>query len=208
MKDLNTSILKLIKKIFFNSYQTFIYNLAFFIACLGLFIYAQVSFQQKNDLKFVHVLNAGNVAIKPVNASAINFDDLNVETAIKKDPYPIGEYNTYSISVRFYSNLKVENEKIKEIFYKFLVENISEEIFLQEDYLNLYNENLINNPIKIFEIKKNIIILEKNKRNISINYTIERNFLNHIISRAFICAFILLVILRILIVDRIVKIKK
>lgn len=207
MKDLNTSIIKLIKKIFFNSYQTFIYNLAFLIASLSLFIYAQVSFQEKNDMKFVHNLNAGNVAIEPVNTSAINFDGLDVETAIKKDQYPIGSYNTYSFSIRFYSNQNIENEKIKEIFYNFIFENISEQIFLQEAYLNLYTESVIKDPIAIFKTKNNIITLEKNKRNILISYKIQRNFLNHIISRSFICAFILLVILRILIIDKILKFK-
>ena len=74
------------------------------IVTLGIFIYAQLSFQEKNNIKFVHSLNAENVAIEPVNTSAISFGDTNVETVIKKNRYPAGKYNTYSVSSRFYSN--------------------------------------------------------------------------------------------------------
>tara|TARA_B100002052_G_scaffold254968_1_gene244887 strand:- start:25936 stop:26595 length:660 start_codon:yes stop_codon:yes gene_type:complete len=208
MPDLNSSIFNLIKNIFFKSFNTFVYSLLFFSFCFVSFIYLQNHFQEKSNSKYIHILNYSNVAIRPVNIFSLNNGNINIELSVIKNQYKVNDFNTYSVSARFYSNSDEKIKKIQEQFYNFISSNLDKQISLFNEYLKIYESGVVNNALEEFKIRNNVLFFKENKENMFLNYSINRNFFNHILSKSFIGSFVLLIILRVLILEGYIGTKK
>ena len=109
----------------------------------------------------------------------------------------------YDVYARVFSNKSSEILEISRKLENLIEDNINNSVALLEREIDFYNNYEISDPRKIFETRNQIRILEK--VNIRYNYLIERNGIQHNISKSLILAFVLLLILRLFFLEFILK---
>lgn len=194
MTDLNNNLYLIIKNIFFKTKKIFFLNLISFTIIFAVIFILQQDFQKKKNNTYKHTIVVEDVPITPRNENYIKSKNYVIELKLLENKFLEDGQVVYDVYGRVFSNKSTEILEITRKIENLVQDNINRNIAILEREIDFYRDAKIYEPRKEFETLNQIRLLNKVK--IKSNYSIERNGIDHNISRSLILAFIIILILR------------
>lgn len=206
MTDLNNNLYLIIKNIFFKTKKILFLNLFSFIFIFVIIFSLQENFQKDKNNTYKHTIIVEDVPITPKNENYLKSKNYVIELKLLENKFLEDGLVVYDVYARVFDNKSSEILEITRKLENLIEDNINSNIALLEREIDFYNNYKIADPRKIYETLNQIRLLEK--VNINYNYLIERNGIEHNISKSLILAFVLLLILRLFFLEFILNKKK
>lgn len=206
MTDLNNNLYLIIKNIFFKTKKILFLNLFSFIFIFVIIFSLQENFQKDKNNTYKHTIIVEDVPIIPRNENYLKSKNYLIELKLLENKFLEDGLVVYDVYARVFDNKSSEILEITRKLENLIEDNINSNIALLEREIDFYNNYKIADPRKIYETLNQIRILKK--VNINYNYLIERNGIEHNISKSLILAFVLLLILRLFFLEFILNKKK
>ena len=203
MTDLNNNLYLIIKNIFFKTKKILFLNILSFIFIFAIIFSLQENFQKDKNNTYKHTIIVEDVPITPKNEKYLKSKNYVIELKLLENKFLENGLVVYDVYARVFSNKSSEILEISRKLENLIEDNINNSVALLEREIDFYSNYEIYDPRKIFETRNQIRILEK--VNIRYNYLIERNGIQHNISKSLILAFVLLLILRLFFLEFILK---
>ena len=203
MTDLNNNLYLIIKNIFFKTKKILFLNTLSFIFIFAIIFSLQENFQKDKNNTYKHTIIVEDVPITPKNEKYLKSKNYVIELKLLENKFLENGLVVYDVYARVFSNKSSEILEISRKLENLIEDNINNSVALLEREIDFYSNYEIYDPRKIFETRNQIRILEK--VNIRYNYLIERNGIQHNISKSLILAFVLLLILRLFFLEFILK---
>lgn len=206
MTDLNNNLYLIIKNIFFKTKKILFLNLFSFLFIFVIIFSLQENFQKDKNNTYKHTIIVEDVPITPKNENYLKSKNYVIELKLLENKFLEDGLVVYDVYARVFDNKSSEILEITRKLENLIEDNINSNIALLEREIDFYNNYKIADPRKIYETLNQIRLLEK--VNINYNYLIERNGIEHNISKSLILAFVLLLILRLFFLEFILNKKK